>query len=69
MEALERLKEEVGRTEGLAARAILNYVIYELEVGGPSADVVDEAIKIAERELRELEKAINALKEIRRLIS
>lgn len=68
MEVLQRLKEEVGRVEGLAARAILNYVIYEVEVGGPSAEVIDEAIKIAERELKELEKTIGTLREIRRLI-
>ncbi|MGC9169133.1 MAG: hypothetical protein ACP5HD_00120 [Thermoproteus sp.] len=50
--------------EGLGARAILNYVLYEFEVGGPTREVVEEALRIAQRELNELQKVVKILQEL-----
>ncbi|AEA11980.1 hypothetical protein TUZN_0484 [Thermoproteus uzoniensis 768-20] len=51
--------------EGLGARAVLNYVLYEFEVGGPSREVVEEALRIAQRELDELQKVVKILQELK----
>jgi hypothetical protein len=51
--------------EGLGARAILNYVLYEFEVGGPAREVVEEALRIAQRELDELQKVVKILQELK----
>ncbi|MGC8582718.1 MAG: hypothetical protein ACP5I3_00120 [Thermoproteus sp.] len=51
--------------EGLGARAILNYVLYEFEVGGPTREVVEEALRIAQRELNELQKVVKILQELK----
>ena len=45
----------------MGARAVLNYVAYELNVGGPSRDVVEEALRIAQKEIEELQKVIKIL--------
>lgn len=62
MDVEQKLREALSRAEGLAARAVLNYVIYEFEVGGPTREVLEEALKIAEREAAELARVIALLK-------
>ncbi|MEZ0247730.1 MAG: hypothetical protein ABWJ97_00520 [Thermoproteus sp.] len=64
MDPVEAIRKSLKEVEGLGARAVLNYVLYEFEANGPSREVVDEAVKIAEREIRELQKVLQILKEL-----
>lgn len=64
MDPLDILKGGLREVEGLSARAVLNYVLYEFELGGPSREVLEEAIKIAQREIDELRKALEILKKL-----
>ncbi|MGC8972595.1 MAG: hypothetical protein ACP5KY_00140 [Thermoproteus sp.] len=64
MDPAEVLRKSLKEVEGLGARAILNYVLYEFEVGGPTREVVEEALRIAQRELNELQKVVKILQEL-----
>lgn len=74
---MERLPEDVvyrlrdlrERTESIGVRAILNYVLYEFEVGGPSPEVVAEAEQMAKREIEELKVLLETLEELKKLVS
>ncbi|KUO84383.1 MAG: hypothetical protein AT711_00500 [Thermoproteus sp. CIS_19] len=61
MDPAEIVRNSLKDVEGLGARAVLNYVAYEFNVGGPSRDVVEEALKIAQKEIEELQKVIKIL--------
>lgn len=65
MDPAEVLRKSLKEVEGLGARAILNYVLYEFEVGGPAREVVEEALRIAQRELDELQKVVKILQELK----
>lgn len=58
-EELSRMLEGVG---GLSARAVLNYIVYELENGSDPCAVFGEAIRLAEEDLRDLMNVIDILK-------
>lgn len=64
MDPLDLIKEGLKQVEGLSARAVLNYVLYEFELGGPSREVVEEAVKIAQKEIAELQKTLEILKKL-----
>ncbi len=73
---MERLPEDVVRElrdfttklESLGARSIANYVMYEFEVGGPSLEVLQEAERLAEREIEELRELLKFVRELKKLI-
>lgn len=65
---LGRLRELGKELEGVGARAILNYVIFEFSVGGPSQDVLNEAVSMALKEVEELRRVIEALEQIKALL-
>jgi|GEM_PF-669913 len=60
-----RLREFVQELEGLGARSIMNYVIYEFDVGGPSLEVLEEAEQMAKREIEELREVLKILGELK----
>lgn len=64
MDPLDLIKEGLKQVEGLGARAVLNYVLYEFELGGPSREVVEEAVRIAQKEIAELQKTLEILKRL-----
>ncbi|CCC81467.1 hypothetical protein [Thermoproteus tenax] len=64
MNVLEILRQKSKGVEGLSARSILNYVIYEFEVGGPSKEILEEALRLASKEIEQLQKVIEILKDI-----
>lgn len=64
MNVLEILRQKSKDIEGLSARSILNYVIYEFEVGGPSKEILEEALRLASKEIEQLQKVIEILKDI-----
>ncbi len=64
MDPLDLIKEGLKQVEGLSARAVLNYVLYEFELGGPSREVVEEAVRIAQKEIAELQKTLEILKRL-----
>lgn len=64
MDPLDLIKEGLKQVEGLSARAVLNYVLYEFELGGPSREVVEEAVRIAQKEIAELQKTLEILKKL-----
>ncbi|MCC6021238.1 MAG: hypothetical protein LM577_07735 [Thermoproteaceae archaeon] len=66
---LQRLRELRQRLEGAGARSILNYVLYEFEVGGPSIEILEEAERMARQEMEELREVLRALEELRGLIA
>ncbi|MEM0479118.1 MAG: hypothetical protein QXK71_00620 [Pyrobaculum sp.] len=68
-DVVNRLRELRERTESIGARAILNYVIYEFEVGGPSPDVITEAEELARREIDELKILLSTLEELKKLVT
>ncbi|MEM1518605.1 MAG: hypothetical protein QXF78_00035 [Pyrobaculum sp.] len=68
-DVVNRLRELRERTESIGARAILNYVIYEFEVGGPSPDVITEAEELARREIDELKMLLSTLEELKKLVT
>jgi len=64
-----RLRELVQELEGLGARSIMNYVIYEFDVGGPSLEVLEEAEEMAKREIEELRQVLKILGELKTLVT
>ncbi|MEM0369510.1 MAG: hypothetical protein QXT46_00125 [Pyrobaculum sp.] len=68
-DVVNRLRELRERAESIGARAILNYVIYEFEVGGPSPDVITEAEELARREIDELKILLSTLEELKKLVT
>jgi len=74
---MERLPEDIARKlreftqelEGLGARSIVNYVIYEFDVGGPSLEVLEEAEEMARREIEELREVLKILSELKSLVT
>jgi len=74
---MERLPEDIARKlreftqelEGLGARYIMNYVIYEFDVGGPSLEVLEEAEEMARREIEELREVLKILSELKSLVT
>lgn len=64
MDPLDILRKGLREVEGLSARAVLNYVLYEFELGGPSREVLEEAAEIAQREIAELQRALEILKKL-----
>lgn len=67
-DAVRKLMDLSHRLESLGARSIVNYVIYEFEVGGPSIDVLREAEEMVRRELEELQIVRNVIEELKSLI-
>lgn len=63
-----RLRDLGRGLEGVGARAILNYVIFEFTMGGPSQEVLNEAISMAYRELDELRRVIEILEQVRAML-
>lgn len=68
-DVVDRLKNLKEMTESLGVRAILNYILYEFEVGGPSPEVVTEAEQMTRREIEELKMLLEMLEELKRLVS
>lgn len=68
-EVVKRLREVANRLEGAGARAIVNYVIYELEVGEPSKEVIHEAEQMAQQEINELKELLRILDELKSLVT
>jgi hypothetical protein len=66
---VKRLREVASKLEGAGARAIVNYVIYELEVGGPSKEVIYEAEQMARQEIEELKELLKILDELKNLVA
>jgi hypothetical protein len=64
-----KLREFVQELEGLGARSIMNYVIYEFDVGGPSLEVLEEAEEMAKREIEELRQALKILAELKTIVT
>lgn len=56
------LADVLERVSGLSARAIINYVLYELEHGSDPCTVLNEAMRLAEEDLRDLTNVIDILK-------
>ena len=67
-DVVKRLKEFVQEIEGLGARSIMNYVLYEFEVGGPSLETLEEAEQMAKREMEELKRVLATLSELKSLV-
>ncbi|MGC9130538.1 MAG: hypothetical protein ACP5H5_03010 [Pyrobaculum sp.] len=68
-DVVKRLREVANRLEGAGARAIVNYVIYELEVGGPSKEVIHGAEQMARQEIEELKELLRILDELKNLVA
>jgi len=68
-DVVKRLKEFVQEIEGLGARSIMNYVLYEFEVGGPSLETLEEAEQMAKREIEELKRVLAILSELKSLVA
>jgi hypothetical protein len=68
-DVVKRLKEFVQEIEGLGARSIMNYVLYEFEVGGPSLETLEEAEQMAKREIEELKRLLAVLSELKSLVA
>jgi gamma-glutamylcysteine synthetase len=68
-DVVKRLRELVQEMEGLGARSIMNYVLYEFEVGGPSLETLEEAEQMAKREMEELKEVLKILGELRSLVT
>ena len=68
-DVVKRLKDMANRIEGVGARAIINYINYEFEVGGPAKEVLQEAEEMARREMEELKALIEVVNELRNLIA
>jgi gamma-glutamylcysteine synthetase len=68
-DVVKRLKEFVQEIEGLGARSIMNYVLYEFEVGGPSLETLEEAEQMAKREMEELKKVMAILSDLKSLVT
>jgi gamma-glutamylcysteine synthetase len=68
-DVVKRLKEFVQEIEGLGARSIMNYVLYEFEVGGPSLETLEEAEQMAKREMEELKRVLTILSELKSLVA
>jgi gamma-glutamylcysteine synthetase len=68
-DVVKRLRELVQEMEGLGARSIMNYVLYEFEVGGPSLETLEEAEQIAKREMEELKEVLKILGELKSLVT
>ncbi len=68
-DVVKRLRELVQEMEGLGARSIMNYVLYEFEVGGPSLETLEEAEQMAKREMEELKRVLKILGELKSLVA
>ncbi|MCI4447024.1 MAG: hypothetical protein JHC20_03800 [Pyrobaculum sp.] len=68
-DVVKRLRELIQEMEGLGARSIMNYVLYEFEVGGPSIETLEEAEQMAKREMEELKEVLKILSELRSLMT
>jgi len=68
-DVVKRLRELVQEIEGLGARSIMNYVLYEFEVGGPSIETLEEAEQMAKREMEELKEVLKILSELKSLMT
>jgi gamma-glutamylcysteine synthetase len=68
-DVVKRLREFVQEIEGLGARSIMNYVLYEFEVGGPSLETLEEAEQMAKREMEELKRVLAILSELKSLVT
>jgi gamma-glutamylcysteine synthetase len=68
-DVVKRLRELVQEMEGLGARSIMNYVLYEFEVGGPSLETLEEAEQMAKREIEELKEVLKILGELKSLVA
>jgi gamma-glutamylcysteine synthetase len=68
-DVVKRLREFVQEIEGLGARSIMNYVLYEFEVGGPSLETLEEAEQMAKREMEELKKVMAILSDLKSLVT
>ncbi|MCC6031834.1 MAG: hypothetical protein LM566_02825 [Pyrobaculum sp.] len=68
-DVVKRLRELVQEMEGLGARSIMNYVLYEFEVGGPSLETLEEAEQMAKREMEELKEVLKILGELKSLVT
>lgn len=68
-DVVKRLREFVQEIEGLGARSIMNYVLYEFEVGGPSLETLEEAEQMAKREMEELKRVLAILSELKSLVA
>ncbi len=62
----EELYQLLERTGGLSARAVLNYIVYELENGSDPCAVLREAVRLAEEDLRDLMNVIDILRDMNR---
>jgi gamma-glutamylcysteine synthetase len=68
-DVVKRLRQLVQEMEGLGARSIMNYVLYEFEVGGPSLETLEEAEQMAKREMEELKEVLKILGELKSLVA
>ncbi|ABP51479.1 MULTISPECIES: hypothetical protein [Pyrobaculum] len=68
-DVLRKIREFSKTLEGAGARAIVNYVLYELEVGGPSREVLAEAEQMARQEVEELKKVLELVEELKSLMA
>ncbi|ABL88017.1 conserved hypothetical protein [Pyrobaculum islandicum DSM 4184] len=68
LELTTKLRKMAQELEGVGARSIINYVIYEFEVGGQSLEVLEEAEQMAKKEIEELYEVIKVIEELRKAI-
>ncbi|MEM1597767.1 MAG: hypothetical protein QXP31_05545 [Pyrobaculum sp.] len=69
VDVVYRIREFSRQLETLGARSLVNYVLYEFEVGGPSLEVLDEAERLALKSIEELKQVVDLLKELKRLVA
>ncbi|MFN7105291.1 MAG: hypothetical protein ACK4M3_01695 [Pyrobaculum sp.] len=67
-DVVKKLKDFATGLESLGARSIVNYIIYEFEVGGPSLEVLTEAEHLANREIEELKEVVKLVKELKEVV-
>ena len=64
MHVLDRLRRLRGEVEGLSARAVLNYAIFEIEHGADPGEVLREALSLAEKDLADLARVVKELRQL-----
>ncbi|ACB40312.1 hypothetical protein [Pyrobaculum neutrophilum] len=68
-DVVAKLKKLSQELEGLGARSIVNYILYEFEVGGPSPEILDEAEQLVKLEMAELNEVLKVIEEVRKLVA
>ncbi|MEZ0319065.1 MAG: hypothetical protein ABWK05_03600 [Pyrobaculum sp.] len=64
-----KIREFSKQLETLGARSLVNYILYEFEIGGPSLEVLDEAERLAIKGIEELKQVVDLVNELKRLVA